>query len=396
MPGPKPMNQNAGFVESGQFMARDDIPIYDEGAPMAWERDEAGKPVLENGAPKVARRATLKDLHEIAAVNNSRVSSTGDKAPLVIGHVKPGLPESYQPEVVGFASNYRVANFGGKNVLMARWEIFKSQFDYAMKFPRRSVEIHEKDKVIDPIALLGATTPARDLGLVYCNKDGDNVVQCMHDCDYSQAAPDQKLLIDTFLAALFETDQWKSLVSSTKVKNMNDSPAVQNAKCPKCSHEYEQKVQLAKTPATDDAVRMEVDQYRIKLSKLEADLASTNAELTKVRSEARRESRERQLVQLEAEGFVLNRAEELQDADHLSDDQFKVKLERMRKNYRKSPVSQAVIPTADNTEGGADGKVKLDKGTMMKIASYATLKGCTFQDALQEYEAGKLEGVLAK
>lgn len=109
-------------------------------------------------------------LEQIARNNNSRIDRTGDLTPVVIGHTRERQREEAQPEIVGWADNFKVVPFfnTGKYAIQCDMHIKNtpagSADDLADKFPRRSVELWLKRKEIDPISLLGATTPERDLG----------------------------------------------------------------------------------------------------------------------------------------------------------------------------------------------------------------------------------------
>lgn len=113
-------------------------------------------------------------LQEIANNNNKRIRETGDAAPITIGHTKDGANESSQPPVVGYATDFKVAPLLNANrmAIYANFHILKDKLDEVRNYPRRSVELWPKRWEIDPIALLGATTPERDLGLLQLSKKG--------------------------------------------------------------------------------------------------------------------------------------------------------------------------------------------------------------------------------
>lgn len=113
-------------------------------------------------------------LNVVAANNNARVERTGDATPLVIGHTRDGAPETEQPPLVGYATNFRVGDFdaSGRQALFADFHVRRDRGDVLRDYPRRSVELWVKKQEIDPISLLGATTPERDLGILkYSRRD---------------------------------------------------------------------------------------------------------------------------------------------------------------------------------------------------------------------------------
>lgn len=118
-------------------------------------------------------------LSDVARRANERAKQTGDLTPVVIGHTRDGLAEEEQPEIVGYAKNFRVDKFArtGKKAVFADLYIYSDRADaIERKYPRRSVELWVKRREIDPISLLGATTPERDLGpLVKYSRGGDTL-----------------------------------------------------------------------------------------------------------------------------------------------------------------------------------------------------------------------------
>jgi len=139
----------------------EDIPIFDE-----HETEDGIK----------YDRALLQC---IAANNNDRIADTGDLVPIVGHHTPEDKDPAKDPEIVGFADQFTVKRFGKKKprwAIYARFRIHKDKIDTFRNRPRRSVEIWPEDKpensYIDPIALLGAETPRRDLGMITYAKTG--------------------------------------------------------------------------------------------------------------------------------------------------------------------------------------------------------------------------------
>lgn len=116
-------------------------------------------------------------LEEIARRINTRRKRTGDLVPICPGHTVDGAPETKQPEIVGYAVDASVEPFfdTGKYAISVT-PIAKSEdhVRYFKLLPRRSVELWLNPDDIDPIALLGSTTPRRDLGLHRFNRDSSS------------------------------------------------------------------------------------------------------------------------------------------------------------------------------------------------------------------------------
>lgn len=105
-------------------------------------------------------------LQRIADNTNRRFARTGDAVALIVGHTEDGQNAQERP-VVGWAKDLRVGPFvDGKKAIYADFYYRKSKANVVGDFPRRSVELWLGKDEIDPIALLGGTTPERDLGVV--------------------------------------------------------------------------------------------------------------------------------------------------------------------------------------------------------------------------------------
>lgn len=113
--------------------------------------------------------------------------------------------------------------------------------------------------------------------------------------------------------------------------------------------------------------RMRRDSERTAVSRYQRevlDLKATVAELQKGRLADQRTAREavmeRQVIQLESEGFVLDRGTEVSRFMKCSDDKdVKRYAAHIRKFYKRSPVNQPMLPDvfADSTRMGDDGDV---------------------------------------
>src|SRR4051812_45335338 len=138
--------------DPAKFVREPDVAVFDEHV----EKGKGGK---------VVRKFDRAALEEIARNCNAR-DAGGTPCPITIGHTDPEeADERKQPEIVGYARNFRV-RFDGR---LSRWTLrsdyylFKGKYAYARTFTRTSVELWESDHLLDPIALL-RRTPQRDLG----------------------------------------------------------------------------------------------------------------------------------------------------------------------------------------------------------------------------------------
>ena len=111
----------------------------------------------------------------IATNNNDRIEDTGDWCPIIVGHTPdPDDDNKSDNEIIGYAGPFNVSTIGNKRpraAIIADFRIFNDKLDTYRQNPRRSVELWPEDNptkaFFDPIAVLGAETPRRALGIVY-------------------------------------------------------------------------------------------------------------------------------------------------------------------------------------------------------------------------------------
>lgn len=154
------------------------VPCFDEHSEQDERKtitDAAGKEVPNPNFGKVVRQFDANKLQVIASNCNRRYQTTGDACPVTLGHTRPGEPEKNQPEICGYALNFRLGRYGPSQrlAIIADFYILPAYWVEFLKHPRRSVELFPRDQVFDPIAVL-KRTPERDLGLItdYAGTDG--------------------------------------------------------------------------------------------------------------------------------------------------------------------------------------------------------------------------------
>jgi hypothetical protein len=112
-------------------------------------------------------KLTKERLEKIAARCNSRGKELDSLVPIIPGHTIDDAPETDQPPIVGYAVDFRVEPFFNTGRYAIACTPLAKSADHVRYFkamPRRSVELWLDPDDIDPIAILGATTPRRDLG----------------------------------------------------------------------------------------------------------------------------------------------------------------------------------------------------------------------------------------
>lgn len=150
------------FDDPTKWVTQASVPLLDEHTMTS----ETGKPVAN-----VDRYA----LQQIADNNNRRVRETGDPATLILGHTSDS-PLAPEKPAKGFVVNYTVKPY--KRDPQTGQVIYAIHGDFKVRpknaaileeYPRRSVELWWNKKELDPIALLGGTSPERDLSVVIRN-----------------------------------------------------------------------------------------------------------------------------------------------------------------------------------------------------------------------------------
>lgn len=294
-------------------------------------------------------------LLEIAENTNKREQSTGDACPIIIGHTTQSK-ENELGDIVGYARNFRVGRFGNENKLgiLADFYFIPSKYSMAMEYPRRSVELWVNEKIIDPIALL-KRTPKLDLGLLTHYKKAGNVYK--YQFSQEERAPKMDEKLDNILSMLAKLVSMMEPGSQTKEQFKCDTSQDKMAyskdehEAAKNDNKPEQKKENTEEPVNYEKTAWE--QERIKFAR---QLSEQSERLAKMEKEAKelmiaykRAERERDIIQLEAEGYILDRKGELELGMSLDDSAWNKHLERIRKWYQRSPGASQPIPVAQET-----------------------------------------------
>jgi hypothetical protein len=389
---------------ANQFVTRE-IAILDEHDLV----DDDGNVVMSLTADK---------LNKIADNNNRRIEETGDETPIVIGHTKDDAVEKAQPEIVGWAKRFTVKplfNTGRKAIwVMARF--MKNKIDKVKNFPRRSVELWLRKMMVDPISLLGATTPERDLGVLkFAN--GDHRYSTPTVSDTSTPMNDNvDSIVQKVLQALQQTDVWKAMEAQMgqgeQVPQDDGLGGDEGGDMPlddepipgdgggddvplddDLEDEPKQYNAVAGYPSgsnvaipAGDRKRMQRDQKRGQLARLQAShkqLMKQNADLL---LRFQRSEREKDLIQLESEGFQFDRAEELEDLAALPDNVYRKRLNLIRKRYSKAPVGGRGFHTVTETRGGKE----RTRDQVQGVIEYAQKHGLSYEQAVAKMEGEKV------
>jgi hypothetical protein len=375
-------------------------PMVTLGSPVAILDEHE----LKDDRGKVLGYLSASCLQRIADNHNRLFDETGDEIPLVIGHTDDDSPEKEQPEVVGFASKFQVKKFFNtkKKALYCTWKIYKDKLHLLRKFPRRSVELWLDRWEVDPISLLGATTPDRRLGLVKMAAEGNHLT-CEMSGDLMNDSSDTAQEV---VALLQQSEVWKFMEQAMPAlqqmlgqgqaggggeefggqadegelppeegeaedpssfdEDVDDevspegddfemgdeepedsfSPGGAQELDPDSEPDLENPVKKQHS-ATNTSIPTQKmshrsashDSLRIKLSRVERQLNTLTDDNRNLRLKLARAVRESDLIQLEAEGFDFDREEELEFVAALPDDRYANHIDRIRKRYSRVPLN---------------------------------------------------------
>lgn len=382
-------------MEDNEMIVKHHVPILDEHE-------------LKDGKGNVVIRLDQKKLSEIVRVNNKRMGSTGDEIPLVIGHTKDDASEDDQPEIVGYATDLKVEPFfkTGRKCITATFKFFKHAADKVRGFPRRSIELWLSDYKIDPISLLGATTPERDLGLLRLSKGGVKKYQ------RTIGMNDQQGIIEGVLAGLQQTDVWQFLTQLSQQggeappeeggmppegmpgeqppmpeQGMED-PSMGGEQPPMPEEGGEEPMPEESTEEEEPIQQSRGKRYdRIKLSRVEQENQLLQKEIHNIKIKFQRAEREKDLIELEAEGFMLDRGEELALVQSLPENTYRSHLQIIRKRYQRAPLGARSSYYQESRSGGQRGRTKDEVNSAI---DYATANGISYQEALGKINAEKV------
>lgn len=224
------------FDNPQKWLTVPDVPLLDEHCMT----DESGRPVAT-----VDRNA----LEEIAANNNKRVRETGDPATLILGHTSDD-PRAPEKPAKGFVVNYRVRPFKRdpetgqiRYTISGDYKVRHHNAKLLEEYPRRSVELWWSKRELDPIAMLGGSSPERDLGVVIRNGRINHVSMggVAHQNSARVNAPDSSTDVIRFSSRGKFTIETYSIEQPTRFKmSGNGYPSRYNQNCgPKGKMKYE-------------------------------------------------------------------------------------------------------------------------------------------------------------
>jgi len=390
--------------------------------------------------PKIVVNA--QRLKRIANNANKRVTDTGDMVPLVIGHTDDDKPETKQPPLVGFASNFDVQPLfdTGREAIWADFYIYDTKIDIARDYPRRSVELWASRDEIDPISLLGPTTPERDLGLMQFSRKDEfsyhyslNTETAKMAEEKDKPASDEKKEakveeketpkedskpqsgLDQIVAAVMESAPMKQM-SAVLEKLMTLVDALENEP----DGDEQPQPQTQEKPPASEAAKFN-EPPPVKFDSSSASGSNTNIptmvndkeqysrkdeadEVVKLRRQVeklekdaqetalryRKDNATKLLEKLELEGFIVDKDEEFKLMEHMEEKSQAYHADRIRKYWRikekPSPVDASIelndAVKYSRTPDGTKGPQSF--ADVKAFAEKARKQGLTYEEALQK------------
>lgn len=361
-----------------EYVLRENVPIFHE----VTQHDTKGELPYTSAVIDV-----------IAAINNDRVN-IGEPPVIAISHVS----KTERP-VVGFFGNFTTELRNGLKTIFATLAVYKDKAHLLAEFPRRSIEIieeGEKKYVFNALALLGATEPALDLGVLTCSADRPKIGTFSMDNEQAAAAgaagaaeftvdPEREKEI---LHVLAKTDIFAWAHAQMKMAGDPDAQGEQEEmdayEADKSADEKgEQGEEGQGAQKQDDSARESEGEEREQEKKAEKktdDFSAVSSENESLKKQVRTMKRREQLFALEREGHVFSVDDELRDGEDLADEQFeKFIVGRIKKFTKQAPIHQKFSVSDVSSGGTMSGSVS--EARIKRAQSYAAEHKCTFEQA---------------
>lgn len=367
------------FADPSRWVIRRGVPVFPEHTETRV--DEHGK--------EVTVTFDRSKLQEMAQAARRRELETGDACPILIGHIPRGKAAVYEKDLgalAGYAREYRVGKFAGKNTILADFWFKKDKAALADEYPRRSAEVWD-DLLIDPVCLL-KRTPRHDLGLLTADHQPD--VQ-----DKPQLCGDGPSRCLTYARG-----------TRCRIYQMEDTPVDDSIK-QQLADLLQQAIGLltggapdtgaaggapagaggGSLPADDMAPqqysREAFDRLQNQLRKQAKDIERAQKAADEHRRLYEKSRRKEKLTTLkEEEHLAFDVDEELEDVAHLDDAAFSRHLAKIPRKYARD--EEKIIPTVHRPRQQTG---STSKELMEKRRDYAREHKCSYDEAVQKVPA---------
>jgi len=316
------------------------IPVFDEHPGAEEELDIDFTPEV---------------LQQIIDACNQRIEDTGDLVPVTDGHTSDNSQDP-EPEILGFAENFRLGDLGNTNPRKAIFcdiHVYKDKMERVKQLPRRSIELwqdmvadpivfkEDKKTPIDSVALLGAERPARDLGLLFKKKS--NAKSKYRYELQERENMDQEALIKACLEALQATPQWALLDEQMKQREEGQE-AHEDEDKGKFEHigfdELVKKIKAENPSYSDEEARATAAKIGDKKYGVEG-MAEKSAEARK----AKESYSEAHVEEEDEDGDSEHEHEEEHDDEKLSPAKLRMQRDQMKRKYAKLESQYQALAT---------------------------------------------------
>ena len=318
------------------------------------------------------------DLPEIAANMAALERDAGVVGRITPGHVQAGRPETDQPPLYGFMRNPRVGPFGPsrKPAVLVDNYYFPEHAAAADRLPYRSAEYYPAERVIRGMALL-LRDPFLDMGVVTYTGGGRAYQYAMggdmaDDPNKPNPAP-----------------------NPNPSPNPGPAPASlspdEEALAQKFWAYFCQKFNLQAGGQTPNPVPMDKGTESVQYQQVKAELDRANTRIQALEKERDQAVCERLVGQLEAEGYMLDRAFEVKELMGRDDGGRQAYLKNLRARYSKVPADRMIQVTRDRVEGGDDPNApkELTRDQMDEALAYQDEHKCSWAKAREAILSGK-------
>jgi hypothetical protein len=326
---------------------------------------------------------TLDDLKEICANNNRRIADTGDASPIIFGEGHTSDEEGSDRPVYGFADNYRIGRLGKlhpRPVILADIHIRSDKYEESKDYPRRSVEFWQNSKFIDSIALLGGTTPARDLGMMFDRASVKSGVDRL--IRYEMSKEKRAMADDTDKG---EQDKFDNMLKNSAVfrKFMASDEECDEPNKNAAEEQDDEPADKSAKHSRAEQLKVERDEARIELARFRRERETEKAQVADVLKRLRKAERQDDLKQLSYEGYSIDLATEISEVVEMDDATYARHIDRIKKNYQRDPLNVALIPQVAAVRADA-ADATAHKARAERARKYALQNGCSYEHALEQ------------